>query len=211
MQVVGIVGDAKYASLDEEPPPTVYQPIAQAQDLGPQVSYVLRTAGRPPALLPAITAAAAQVSPAISLDSTTLDEQLATTLARPRLLATLSGFFGVLALLLAVIGLYGTLSYAVTRRRGEIGVRMALGAASREVLRMVFAEAGWLVLAGIALGSLLALAATRLLATFLYGVEAKDPKTLGVAAAILGLTALAAGLLPAARAARTQPVDILRQ
>ena len=211
IEVVGVVGDAKYSSLDEEPPPTVYQSIPQVPDFGSSASYELRTAGPPRALLPAVEAVFAQVNPAITLDSTTLDQQLAETLTRPRLLATLSGFFGVLALLLAVIGLYGTLSYAVTRRRGEIGVRMVLGAAGREVLRMVFAEAGWLVLAGIGLGTLLALAATRLLAAFLYGVEATDPRTLAVAAAVLGLTALAAALLPAARAARTQPVDILRQ
>jgi len=211
MQIVGVVGDAKYSSLDEEPPPTVYQPFGQAEEIGSTFCYELRTARPPGSLLPAVQAAAAQVSPRITLDATPLDDQLAATLSRPRLLATLSGFFGVLALLLAVIGLYGTLSFAVTRRRGEIGVRMALGAAGREVLRMIFAEAGWLVLAGIALGTVLALAATRVLATFLYGVEATDPATLGIAAGVLGLTALGAGLLPAARAARTQPIETLRQ
>jgi ABC-type antimicrobial peptide transport system permease subunit len=189
----------------------VFQSQAQTEDLGSTFSYELRSSGPPAALLDAVKNAVAQMSPAIAIDSRTLDDQLAATLVRPRLLAALSGFFGVLALLLAVIGLYGTLSYAVTRRRGEIGVRMALGAAGREVLRMVFVEAGRLVLAGLALGSILALVATRFLATFLYGVEATDPATLGIAAGILGLTALGAGLIPATRAARMQPFAILRQ
>ena len=211
LQIVGVVGDAKYATLAEEPPPTVFQSQAQTKDLGSTFSYELRSSGPPAALLGGVKNAVAHVSPAIAIDSTTLADQLAATLARPRLLATLSGFFGVIALLLAVIGLYGTLSYAVTRRRGEIGVRMALGAARREVLRMVFVEAGRLVLAGLALGSVLALVATRFLAAFLYGVEATDPATLGIAAGILGLTALGAGLIPAARAARMQAFAILRQ
>jgi predicted permease len=211
MQIVGVVGDAKYSSLDEEPPPTVYQPQGQVSEFGSTSSYELRSSGSLGALLGPVKDAVAQVSPAITIDTTTLADQLAVTLARPRLLATLSGFFGVLALLLAVIGLYGTLSYAVTRRRGEIGVRMALGAAGREVLRMVLAEAGLLVVAGLALGTALALVATRSLAAFLYGVEATDPTTLGIAAGILGITALGAGLIPAARAARTQPFAILRE
>jgi ABC-type antimicrobial peptide transport system permease subunit len=163
------------------------------------------------ALVPAVKSAIAQWNPAISYELTTLSDQLSSALARPRLLATLSGFFGALALLLAVIGLYGTLSYGVTRRRGEIGVRMALGAASRQVFRMILAEAGRLVVVGIALGTLLTLAATRWIASFLYGAGATDPASLGGAAAILALAALAAALLPAVRATRVQPSQILRE
>ena len=211
VEVVGVVGNAKYTSLTEEPPPTVYLPFGQGDEFSPRFSFSLRSTAPPAALLPAVKEAAKQISPEISLDVTTLSDQLAASLTRSRLLATLSGFFGGLALLLAVIGLYGTLSYAVTRRRGEIGVRMALGATAREVIRMVFTEAGLLILGGIALGAVLALAATRLIATFLYGVEATDPLTLALAAGILAVTALAAALLPAARAATVEPVDVLRE
>ncbi len=211
VEVVGVVGDAKYSSLTEEPPPAVYLPFGQGEEFGSHVSLEVRTGGPPGALRPAVQQAVLAVSPESGLELATLADQLAASLARPRLLATLSGFFGVLALLLAVIGLYGTLSYAVTRRRGEIGIRMALGAAGREVLRMVFAEAGVLIVAGLALGAVLALAASRLLASFLYGVEATDPVTLALAAGLLAATALGAALLPAARAAGVDPNEVLRQ
>ena len=211
MEVVGVVGDAKYGSLDEDPPPSVYLPFGQGDEFGTHMSFELRTGGSPGALRAAVRQAVARVSPAITFEATPLSEQLAASLTRPRLLATLSGFFGALALLLAMIGLYGTLSYAVTRRRGEIGVRMALGAAGRQVLRMVFAEAGLLVLAGLAVGTALALAATRFIASFLYGVGAADPVTLAVSAGLLAATALGAALLPAARAAAVDPNEVLRE
>jgi len=211
VQVVGVVGDAKYMSLTEDPPPTVYLPFGQGDVFGTRRTYALRTSAPPAALLGAIKASAARVSAGITLEVKPLSDQLASSLTRARLLATLSGFFGGLALLLAVIGLYGTLSYAVTRRRGEIGVRMALGATAREVIRMVFTEAGLLILGGIALGTVLALAATRLIASFLYGVQATDPVTLAAAAGVLALTALGAALLPATRAATVEPIDVLRE
>jgi len=211
VEVVGVVGDAKYMSLTEDPPPTVYLPFGQGDVFGTRRTYALRTSAPPAALVGAVKDSAARVSAGITVEIKPLSDQLSASLTRSRLLATLSGFFGGLALLLAVIGLYGTLSYAVTRRRGEIGVRMALGATAREVIRMVFTEAGLLILGGIALGAVLALAATHLLATFLYGVEATDPLTLAVAAGLLALTALAAALLPAVRAATVEPVDVLRE
>ncbi len=211
VEIVGVVGDAKYMSLTEEPPPTVYLPFGQGDEFGSSVSFELRSGAPAEALQGAVQQAVAAVSPQITYDVRPLAEQLATSLSRPRLLATLSGFFGGLALLLAVIGLYGTLTYAVTRRRGEIGVRMALGAAGREILRMVFAEAGLLVLAGIAVGAALALAATRLIASFLYGVGPTDPTTLVLAAGLLAATALGAALLPAARAAGVDPNEVLRE
>jgi len=211
VEVVGLVGDAKYASLDEEPPPTVYRPSAQVKDFGAETCFVLRSGSARTAFVPAVKTTIAQWNPAVTYELTTLSDQLSNTLARPRLLATLSGFFGALALLLAVIGLYGTLSYAVTRRRGEIGLRMALGAAGRQVLRMVVSEASRLVLAGIALGALLTFAATRWIASFLYGVEANDPSTLAAAAGLLAFTALGAAFLPALRATRVPPSEILRQ
>jgi ABC-type antimicrobial peptide transport system permease subunit len=136
---------------------------------------------------------------------------VAASLVRPRLLATLSGFFGAVALLLAMIGLYGTLAHAVASRRSEIGVRLALGAVPARVLGMVLGEVGRLIVAGLALGVGAALAGTRLLEAFLYGVAPSDPGTLASSAAVLAAVAFAAGALPAWRAARLDPMRTLRE
>jgi len=211
MEIVGLVEDAKYRRIDEETLATAYIPLDQAELWAPSIRLTLRTDGDPNALRRAVTEAMREVHPAIALELTTLDDQVAASLARPRLLATLSGFFGALALLLAVIGLYGTVSYSVARRRNEIGIRIALGAARTGVLRMVAADAGKLIAIGVALGTLLALATTRLIAAFLYGASASDPATFALAASILAGVAMAAGLLPAWRAATLDPRAALRE
>jgi predicted lysophospholipase L1 biosynthesis ABC-type transport system permease subunit len=211
MEIVGVVEDAKYRRVDEEPLATAYVPLEQTGIWRPSIALALRTDGAPAALVPVVTDAISQIHPSIALEFTTLDEQLATSLARPRLLATLSGFFGVLALLLAVIGLYGTISYSVARRRNEIGIRIALGAARLGMLRMVAGEAGKVVALGVALGALLALATNRLVASFLYGVTATDPATMTLSALILAAVAMAAGMVPAWRAAGVDPMVTLRE
>lgn len=211
MEIVGVVADAKYGALDEATLPTAYVPLGQADLWAPSIELALRTDGAPSALIPAVTAALGDVNPAIALQFTTLSDQVAVSLARPRLLATLSGFFGGLALLLAVIGLYGTMSYSVARRRNEIGVRIALGAARRGILRMVAREAGMVIAIGILAGALLALAATRVVAAFLYGVTATDPETLVLSALALAVVAMGAGLVPAWRAATVDPMVALRE
>jgi putative ABC transport system permease protein len=211
IEVVGVVGDAKYSSLDEEPPPTIYRPAMQVEAFGSAYSFEVRSAKPPAVVAAAVRRTLAAVAPAATYELTSLSEQLARTLGRPRVLAMLSGFFGALALLLAMIGLYGTLAYTVTRRRAEIGLRMALGAAAGRVLRSIVGEAGRLVVAGIAVGALVTVAATRWLAAFLYGVTPTDPRSLAAAAALLALTGLGAALLPALRATRVQPSEILRE
>ncbi|MGH7554832.1 MAG: FtsX-like permease family protein, partial [Longimicrobiales bacterium] len=211
MEIIGVVEDAKYNTLDEETLPAAYVPLAQATLWGPSIELALRSHGPPSALIPAVTAALRDVHPAIALEFATLDEQVATSLARPRLMAMLSGFFGTLALLLAVIGLYGTMSYSVARRRSEIGIRIALGAARTGILGMVAGEAGKVIAIGVALGALLALAATRLVAAFLYGVTANDPVTLVLSALTLAAVAMVAGLVPAWRAAAVDPMIALRE
>jgi len=211
IEIVGVVGDAKYGSLDETPSPTVYRPAGQQPGFGTQFAFEVRSGAPPADVVAAVKRTIAELQPEMSFELTTLSDQLARTLARPRLLATLSGFFGALALLLAVIGLYGTLSYTVTRRRGEIGLRMALGAAGGSVLRLIVSEAGRLILLGLGLGALLTHAATRWIATFLYGVAPNDPGTLGVSVVLLALTALGAALLPALRATRVEPSEVLRE
>jgi predicted permease len=211
MEVVGVVADAKYQSLTEENQPIVYIPFGAGSDPEKFINLELRADGPLANLAGSVRDIVASVNPAISLDLTTLQAQVSSSLARPRLLATLSGFFGALALLLAVIGLYGTLSYGVTRRRNEIGIRLALGAGRERVMRMVVSEAGRLVLLGTIGGVLLALATTRFVSSFLYGLEATDPVTLAISACALGGVAMAAALLPAWRASRLDPVEALRE
>ena len=153
----------------------------------------------------------AAVNPNISLEFTLLATQVDESLNRERLLATLSGFFGALALLLATIGLYGVMSYNVARRRNEIGIRMALGAEQQRVLGMVLREVGVLIGIGLAIGISAALATTRLLESFLYGIKSNDPATLSFAAGVLALVAAIAGYLPARRASRLDPMAALRE
>jgi predicted lysophospholipase L1 biosynthesis ABC-type transport system permease subunit len=136
LRIVGIMEDAKYRRMDEEMLPTAYVPLEQT-GTGSTIRLTLRADGPTKTLIPEVTESMRALNPGIALEFTTLEDQVAASLARPHLLATLSGFFGALALLLAVIGLYGTMSYAVARRRNEIGVRIALGATRTRILRMV--------------------------------------------------------------------------
>ena len=211
MEIVGVVEDAKYRRLDEETPPTGYVPLAQTDLWAPVVRLALRASGAPSGLVPAVVDAVRDVHPGISLEMRTMSDQVAGSLARPRLLALLSGFFGALALALAVVGLYGTVAYDVARRRAEIGVRIALGAERSGILRMVAAEAGRTIALGVALGGLLTLGATRWLAALLYGVTALDPSVLGLSALVLAAAAMVAGLLPAWRATGIDPMTALRE
>ena len=211
MEVIGVVRDAKYQSLREENQPTAYVPIDQGEWWGTYINYQLRSDAAPAALIPAVKSIAAEVSPGITLEFNTFEEQVSASLRRPRLLATLSGFFAALALTLAVIGLYGMVAYGVARRRSEIGVRLALGAARGRVLRMVLADAGKLALVGIVAGVATALGTTRLLQSFLYGLTANDTRTLALSAVLLGGAAMAASLLPAWRAASLDPTETLRE
>jgi ABC-type antimicrobial peptide transport system permease subunit len=151
------------------------------------------------------------VSPRITLDFTTLDRQLSESLTLMRTIATLSGFFGALAVLLATIGLYGIMSYTVARRRNEIGVRIALGAEQSRVVRMVLGEVAAIVGVGAVVGVALSLGAGRLVVAFLYGVTPTDPLTLGISVLVLVAVGLGAAAIPARRAARLDPVAALRE
>jgi len=210
MEIVGVVRDAKYQKLTEENQPIVYLPFGAGSDPEKYVNLELRSDGSLAALSGGVKELITSMNPAISFDLKTLQAQVSASLTRPRLLATLSGFFGALALLLAVIGLYGTLSYGVARRRNEIGIRLALGAGRERVMRMVVSEAGRLVLLGTVAGLILAFATTRFVASFLYGLDAADPVMLAGSACVLGGVAMAAALLPAWRASRLDPVEALR-
>jgi predicted permease len=209
--IIGVVGDTKYQSLREKTAPVVYFASRQDTTLGPYTNFEIRTDGSPNALIPSIKRAFAEINPRISLDFIPLEQQLAESLTMTRTVATLSGFFGGLALLLAVIGLYGIMAYSVARRRNEIGVRIALGAARSRVVRMVLGEVGRMVIVGVLLGVALALIATRLISSFLYGLTATDARTLVGSGGLLLLVALLAAAKPAWRAAGLDPVAALRE
>jgi predicted permease len=210
-QVIGVVKNSKYRSMREQDETIVY--LAQSQDPSPGLakSFVLRIAGPAPTVVPGVKEAVAQVNKDIMLDFRNLATIVDESLTRERLLATLSGFFGGLALLLATIGLYGVMSYNVARRRNEIGIRMALGAEGTRVLRMVLAEVSILIGIGLVVGIGAAMATTRFVESFLYGIKPNDPATLFLAAGVLALVAAAAGYLPARRASRLDPMTALRE
>jgi predicted permease len=212
--VIGVVADAKYQNLREAPRAAVYLPLTQNDDAGVSMNYALRVSSGPVTnVIDGAKAAVEAVSRDVSIEFRTLSTQVAESLNRERLLASLSGFFSALALLLATIGLYGVMAYNVARRRGEIGIRMALGAGARRVLGMVLAEVVVLAAGGLAIGLGGALASTRVLEDqkFLYGMTARDPWTLGLAGMVLAVVGVIAGFLPARRAARLDPMVALRE
>jgi predicted lysophospholipase L1 biosynthesis ABC-type transport system permease subunit len=208
IEIIGVAENAKSMSLREEMQPTVYLAASQDAKTGDSSTFELRaSAGTPASLISSVRSSILDVNRDVSLQFKTLAVQLDESLAPERLLAALSGFFGGLALLLATIGLYGVMSYSVTRRRNEIGIRMALGAEQSRVLRTLLAEAAMLI----AIGLSAAIGTTRFIASFLYGLKPNDPWTLFLASALLALVALLAGFLPARRAARLDPMNALRE
>jgi predicted permease len=211
VEIVGLVHDTKYLDLRENFHPTVYVAAGQNDKPGKDVTFELRAIGNATALTREAKSAVDAVYPNASLRFETLAAQVDRSLSRERLLATLSGFFGALALLLATIGLYGITSYNVARRRNEIGIRMALGARQSRVLRMVLTEVAILISIGLAAGFAASIGVSRFIASLLYGVKANDPITLSLAAALLALVAVMAGFVPARRASRLDPLDALRE
>ena len=151
------------------------------------------------------------IGPNIIVQYQTMESQVRDSLLRERLMATVSGFFGGLAGLIATIGLYGVMSYMVARRRNEIGIRMALGADRRDVVRMIMREAGILLGVGIAVGAVMAVAVARTASTLLFGLQPGDPATIVSAAAALAAIAMIASYLPALRASRLEPTEALRE
>jgi predicted permease len=211
VEIVGIVKDARYFSLRAEPSPLIFIPWSQGGKAGPLTTFELRaTGGAPTALTSGVKSAIARVNRDVSIHFETLAGKVDTSIERETLLAALSGIFAALALVLAAIGIYGVMSYNVARRRNEIGIRMALGAEQSRVLRMVLGEVAALIGAGLTVGFGVALIATRLVATFLYGLQPNDPSTLGAAGIVLTAVALLAGYLPARRASKVDPMTALR-
>jgi putative ABC transport system permease protein len=211
-EVVGYVEDAVYRNLRQTIPPTMYIPTTQRETPSPLISISVRSASGSPALLTrSVAAALQQVTPDLTLTFRTVSEQVRNSLTQERMIAMLSGFFGALALLLAAIGLYGITSYAVARRRTEIGIRMALGAAPGGVVRLVLARVAWLVACGVVAGAAVTYYASTFVATLLFGLTPRDPATLVAAALILGSIGALAGWIPAFRASRIDPARVLRE
>jgi predicted permease len=209
IEVVGIVRDTKYNSLRDAPPPTMFSNVVQVG--GAQMAVVLRTAADPAGLTEGVRAAIREIDPALPLTGiTTQAAQIENRVSQERLFATAYSLFGGLALLLSAIGLFGVMSYSVARRTNEIGIRMALGARRLDVVRMVLGESMLLVGIGVVLGLAGAFAGGRYVASKLFGLEAGDLLTLASAVGILVVVSIAAGLLPARRAARVDPLVALR-
>jgi putative ABC transport system permease protein len=212
LEVVGVARDAIYSNVHQVPPPTMYVPEAQQKMVGSSISLSVRAAGMAPALLTRDVAAAVNgVDRDLALTFHPLAAQVDAVLIQERLVAMLSGFFGGLALLLAGLGLYGVMSYAVSQRRTEIGVRLALGADPAGVIRLVLRRVGILVTSGVVLGGALSLWLGRFASTLLYGVKAHDPTTLMGAVAVLVSVAVLASALPAWRVSRIDPTTVLRE
>ena len=210
VRVIGVAKDAKYDSLRNEIPPTAYLPYLQDTDLR-EMTFEVRTAPPPMSIASAARAAVASVDRNVPVaDLRTQEELIRLSLGMERVFATLVGAFGLIAALLASVGLYGVMAYAVTRRTSEIGIRMALGAARGDVLTMVLRDSLIMVAAGIAVGVPAALALTRFLQAALYGIAPNDPASFVSASLLMLLVALSAAWIPARRAARVDPMKALR-
>jgi predicted permease len=212
IEIVGVVGDAVYRSQRDGAPPAMYWPLAQETKVPDGLSLVVRAgAGSPASLARSVEAAVMEVHPDLSLVVRPLSDQVDGALTRERLVATLSGFFGALALLLAALGLYAVTSYAVTRRQIELGIRMALGSTPGGVVRLVLGRVGLLVGGGVALGAVASWWAARFVESLLFGLTPRDPVTIAGAVVVLAAVGAVAGWLPAARAARIDPAQVLRE
>ncbi len=225
--IVGVVRDAKYLQVREERTaaaarfsasessatflPMAYLAVSQGTMPPPDFRIVLRADVPSAGLTRELTRAITEVAPGAAVSYDAVSNYIETLLVPERLMAWLSGFFGVLALLIAAIGLYGVMSYIVTRRRVEIGVRIALGAEPRTVIRMVLAESVTLLALGVAIGVALAIAASRYAASLLYGLTPLDPASFALAISVLGFVSLLAAWFPARRASRLAPTVALRE
>jgi ABC-type antimicrobial peptide transport system permease subunit len=209
VQIVGVVADARVNDVRQAPPIMAWYPMAQNVQYSDFIT--VRAAGNPQAVAAQLRSAVAQAAPSLTATRVrTLDEQIRSDLLQERLIVQLASAFGALALLLAAVGLYGVMSYAVARRTAEFGIRMALGARRQEVLWMMIRESALIIVIGLSCGLPLMLAATRLVNSMLFGVSAADPLAISVATATLVVVALLAAALPALRASRVDPMVALR-
>jgi predicted permease len=210
VRIVGICADTRYANLRDEAPPQFFMPYQQQTDTG-GLNYAIKTSIEPGMLAPALRDAVKRIDRDLPIvDLRTQQEQIDSNMQMERTLASLTAGFGLLALALACVGIYGIMAYSVANRRNEIGIRLALGAQPAQVRRMILRESTWLTVAGIAVGVGAALGLTRLVKSMLYGIQPNDPATILSGVLILLAVALAASWIPARRAAGVQPMEALR-
>jgi len=210
--VVGVCGDTRYWSLKEDPSGVFYQPYLQTPNLDFGATYEIRTSLSPGAIVPSLRKAVQAIDPDLPLqDIRTQQEQIDASMQQERIIAALTASFGMLALVLACVGVYGVMAYSVAQRTNEIGIRVALGALPRQVLTMVLREGMWISAAGIACGIGASIFTARLVQSLLYGLKANDLVVFTGAALLLVLVGLAASWIPARRAAGVEPMQALRQ
>ncbi len=211
LEIVGVCGDTLYEDLHESPSPQLFIPYAQQTQVR-RLTYMIRTQAAPQTIVPALRKALHAADPALPLVAVrTQEAQIDEDLADERLLVSLSSIFGVLALVLASIGIYGVMALSVAQRTREIGIRMALGAVPRQILAMVLREASWLSVTAIAAGVGASILSARFITSVLFGVASSDPITRWSAAGLLLIVALASSWIPARRAAHVHPMDALRR
>jgi putative ABC transport system permease protein len=211
--IVGVVEDAVYRSLREPARPTMYEPLTQYNDVVPlsSISISVRSASAEPlSVARGVASSLIAVNKDVAFSVRALSEQIRASLIQERLVALVGGFFGALALLLAALGLYGVTAYSVSRRRTEIGIRIALGAAPGGVVRLVLRRVAALVAIGVAIGTGASLWAAKFVESLLYGIDPRDKVTLAVAAVTLAVVGIVAGWMPAYRATRIHPAEVLR-
>jgi ABC-type antimicrobial peptide transport system permease subunit len=210
MTIVGIVGDVRQAGPADESRPECFMPYLQHFYNGATLSLVIRTTTGPMSLAETVRRKAHDIAPGVPLRFTTLDALTAQNVAQPRFRAFLIGQFAAVALLLAVIGVFGVMAYAVSQRTGEIGLRIALGATPVQILRLLFGRGIAVIGIGLAVGLMVSAIATRVLAGLLYEVKPTDPVTYAGVAALLAGISLLAMYMPASRATRVDPLVALR-
>ncbi len=210
MEIIGVVKDIKYTNLRDEIPIQAYVPYMNSPYLGGMTIYV-RTGGEPNQLMSSVRAKMREMDANLPIYAMrTMEEQISNSLSTERMIASLSTVFGFVATVLAIIGLYGVMSYSVAQRTREIGIRVALGAEQGKVIWMVMRDVLLLIAIGVGIGVPGALALTRVVKSQLYGLQAHDPWTLGLATGLLAMVACAAGYVPALRASRVDPMKALR-
>ncbi|HEV2194318.1 MAG TPA: ABC transporter permease [Candidatus Acidoferrum sp.] len=208
-EIVGVTGDNKFQDMHEDYLPFMYFPATQQEKPGPDDQIILRSSLPLGGLMASVKQAMNAANPGIDLDFKVFKTQVHNSLMQDELMATLSGFFGFLAALLAAIGLYGVISYMVLQRTKEIGIRMAIGARRGDVVAMILKEAGILTVAGLVIGTTLALASAQVVKSLLYGLKPRDPLTMVLAVGTLAAVAALASFLPAYRASRLDPLKAL--
>jgi len=210
MEIVGVCADTRYMNLRDQPPPQFFLPYVQQSHAGGKV-YEIRTQADPLSVVPALRQIVRQIDPDVAMVNVrTQQQQIDATLQDERIFVVLTSGFGLLALALAAVGIYGIMAYSVAQRTNEMGIRLALGATPGQILSMVLREASWLSVSGVAAGAGACLLLCRLVKSMLYGIAANDPLTFSGTAVLLIGVALIASWIPARRAAAVQPIEALR-